>query len=145
MADRNQMIEVFNDTMAMIEENGELQQAVRASIQGSRIWKAEETPALPEKRFARTEVAVSASRSLEAALRLLEENPGARVMAHNFASATNPGGGVKNGSMARCAVAPPSIRCCPMLLSGKDFTGSTGICATPATRTPASGLRGLWR
>lgn len=59
-------------------------------------------PKLPCSKEGRmTEVAVTAERSFQAAMRLKKENPEMCVAVHNFASATNPGGGVTRGSNAQ--------------------------------------------
>ena len=44
---------------------------------------------------------VSKDRTFATAMKLRKENPDARIAVHNFASATNPGGGVTRGSRAQ--------------------------------------------
>lgn len=94
-------IAVFQDTMAMIQESPKLTQAVTTSRSRTRIWMEGDQPSLPRNFGFRTEVTVSRSRSFEAAMRLRKEFPDERIAVHNFASATNPGGGVEHGSSAQ--------------------------------------------
>lgn len=102
MADKNQLIEVFQDTENWCRENVRLAEAVRNSIEKTALYAAAAYPAVPApEKDAKTEITVSKSRSFEAAARLLRECPGKKVAVHNFASAKNPGGGVTWGSRAQ--------------------------------------------
>ena len=98
--DRNQNVEIFQDTRRMWETDAELKRAAAESVrrqclilEGDRVadhrgGRRYETPA---------RVMVSRKRSFEAAAGYPED----RVCVMNFASATNPGGGVIRGANAQ--------------------------------------------
>ena len=92
--------EVFRDTERMCRENGRLRAAIAASRKGQRlIVEGVAVGGVDLNRF--DEVAkfvVSSKRTFEAAVAYAGRM---RTCAHNFASATNPGGGVVNGSSAQ--------------------------------------------
>ena len=92
--------EVFRDTERMCRENGRLRAAIAASRMGQRLivgGTAVDGVDLHRCDSA-AEVVVSSKRTFEAAMAYAGRM---RTCAHNFASATNPGGGVVNGSSAQ--------------------------------------------
>ena len=102
MATREQLIEIFKDTERWYHRDAKLAEAVRKSIAGTKLYGPSDNPPVPPAPDGvRTQVTVTGYRSLEAARRLLRENPGRKAAVHNFASATNPGGGVTRGSRAQ--------------------------------------------
>lgn len=101
MLSREDLVQVFWDTMELCKLDAGLSGAVRASVKGTRLYKEDEEIELPQPAAGPLTVMVSKERSFEAARRMLALCPGERVAVHNFASATNPGGGVKNGSRAQ--------------------------------------------
>ena len=94
---REENVAVFEDTKRLYETNDRLKDSVNKSVSGQIMIPESEKLAKPVKRFDDTLVRVSKKRSIEAAM----EYRGKRVCVHNFASATNPGGGVTKGSSAQ--------------------------------------------
>lgn len=96
---REENVTVFKDTERLCKENKKLSEAVRESVARQKlILESEnmETPRLDV--FAEpAEVVVSKKRTFEAA----SKYKGNQIAVHNFASATNPGGGVVKGSNAQ--------------------------------------------
>ena len=92
--------EVFRDTERMCRENGRLRVAIAASRKVQRlIVEGSAVDGVDSHRFAAAaQVVVSSKRTFEAAVAYAGRM---RTCAHNFASATNPGGGVVNGSSAQ--------------------------------------------
>lgn len=116
MGSREELIEVFEDTQRWYKEDAELAAAVKDSIAGTVVYDADNYPTLPKSAQAqKMNVCVTKSRTFEAAMRLRKKYPDKRIAVHNFASATNPGGGVTRGSRAqeeclcRCSTLYPTL------------------------------------
>lgn len=116
MYDRRQkLISVFQDTQRFYTENEQLAQAVSASKRGTRLYAADEYPALPEKRRTPVQIEVSKNTSFMAASQRYFYHGREHIAVLNFASAVNPGGGVKSGSSAqeeslcRCSTLYPTL------------------------------------
>ncbi len=101
MANREDLIAVFEDTEKWYSDEPALKEAIQMSIAGTTFYPEGETPALPPPKYEETVVSVNKYRSLETAMFFRRKEPEARIGIHNFASATNPGGGVRNGSRAQ--------------------------------------------
>ena len=97
---RQRNIEIFEDTRDWYTRDAKLKLAVQRSRQGTQFYAPGEL-VLPVEKLARfadeARVFVSRERTLQAA----GKYAGQRVAVLNFASATNPGGGVTRGSSAQ--------------------------------------------
>lgn len=99
---RDRLIEVFQDTEKWCRENERLKRAVQDSIAAAKVY--EDGYCFSEATGGGdldTEIVVESSRTFAAAQLLHKKYPDARIAVHNFASATNPGGGVRKGSTAQ--------------------------------------------
>lgn len=140
MANKEQLIEIFEDTKRWYEEESKLAEAVRQSVMQTKVYMEEDAPALweglknmerkaigaatvdaadtadtPGTKEQRLTITVSKNKTFEAALKLRQQFPNSKIAVHNFASATNPGGGVTRGSRAqeeclcRCSTLYPAL------------------------------------
>ena len=98
---KEEMVEIFRDTEDFYNSDENLKRAIQESIKNTSFYDAEDYPPLPEKRFNKTAISVIKRRTLDAAISMQRKHLELRIAVHNFASATNPGGGVKNGSRAQ--------------------------------------------
>lgn len=110
---RTRNIEIFEDTMKLCKENRRLSESVKKSVRGQQvILESENFERVDAPRYTKkAEIVVSMKRTFEAAMGY----KGQKTAVHNFASATNPGGGVTRGSSAqeeclcRCSTLYPAI------------------------------------
>ena len=86
-------VAVFEDTEKLCRENGRLSEAVSTSLLNQQIILEKDTlgEIVRDCYSDEAKLVVSMKRSYEAA----KAYKGTRIAVHNFASATNPGGGVK--------------------------------------------------
>ncbi len=98
---RDELIAVFRDTENFYDTDENLKAAIRESIKGTVFYNADDYPPLPQRKFKRTAVTILKKRSFDAAISMQRKHLELKIAVHNFASATNPGGGVKHGSRAQ--------------------------------------------
>lgn len=95
---RTYLISVFEDTLARIKNGAELTRAEKQSVAAQKLILENEPLSIPDPRYAdEAQVIVTRNRSFEAAAQDKDQH----VCVLNFASATNPGGGVTRGSSAQ--------------------------------------------
>ena len=111
---RTKNAEIFRDTERRYTSDPTLMQAIQQSINNQNFIAESESIAIPSAyKPEKAKVVVSSKRSLEAAEVYAKQ--GKRVCVLNFASATNPGGGVVSGSSAqeecicRCTMLYPCL------------------------------------
>ena len=92
-------VEIFEDTKWLCETNGKIKDTLARSVKNQKlIPEGMELSAVDKARFTdEAKIIVSTKRTFEAAAGYA----GQKVAVHNFASATNPGGGVTRGSSAQ--------------------------------------------
>lgn len=107
-------ISIFRDTLKMCRINDILAKSVEESVKGTRFYAADNYPALSGAKH-EGRVILTPERTFEAAFSLAEKFPNSRIGVLNFASAVNPGGGVKLGANAqeeclcRCSTLYPCL------------------------------------
>ena len=96
---REENIQVFEDTRQKCQSDTRLKQAIAEANAAQRlILEKDEVTWKPVRRYLHpAKISVSRKRTLEAA----SAYPGKKICVLNFASATNPGGGVTRGSSAQ--------------------------------------------
>lgn len=96
---REENVTVFKDTEKQVKSNNKLKNIVANSSANQKLILETDEISVPDKdRYKNTaEVIVSKKRTLEAASGYKDSN----ICVHNFASATNPGGGVVRESSAQ--------------------------------------------
>ena len=101
MTRREENQKIFQDTERLCKTNSRLKDSVaRATVNQKMIPETLRLPTPDKKRFPEeARILISKKRSFEAAEPYARS--GSKVAVHNFASASNPGGGVVNGSGAQ--------------------------------------------
>jgi len=94
------LISVFKDSMSCMDGDSSLKQSVASSIASQQFIAEGTSIALPQPSYAEpAKVIVTKNRSFEAARPYAEQ--GLKTAVLNFASSTNPGGGVTSGASAQ--------------------------------------------
>ncbi len=115
---REQLIEVFHDTESQWKKEP-LKSAVVETMKNTTVF-SERTDVEAAADAAPCKITVTKNKTFQAAFALRKTYPDARICVHNFASATNPGGGVKKGSTAqeeclcRCSTLYPCLDTKPL-------------------------------
>ncbi len=99
--DKEKLVKIFEDTLNLCNSDEVLKKAVQESISGSIIYAEKDFPKLPTAKFKDTIISVNKYRTFETAQYYKKKYPDSRIAVHNFASATNVGGGVTKGSKAQ--------------------------------------------
>lgn len=99
--DTEHRISIFKDTMKQCCDNKQLSDSIKNTIADTKIYQPGFKFNLNCTDPQKCSVTVTMERTFECADRLHKEYPDSRITVLNFASATNPGGGVKTGSSAQ--------------------------------------------
>lgn len=110
---RTKNVNIFKDSVDLMQENSRLQQVIKESVKNQKLYFETAEIAVPESKGLSCKTVVSTKRSFEAASAY--SKVGKKVAVLNFASSTNPGGGVTHGSSAqeeclcRCSTLYPCL------------------------------------
>jgi len=96
---RAKNVQIFKDTIDLIENSSRLQDANKNTLSNQKLYLEQNEVEIPNAMEKECQIVVSKKRSFEAASVYAKE--GKKVCVLNFASATNPGGGVTRGSSAQ--------------------------------------------
>ena len=138
---RQRLVEIFEDTQNFYEQNTQLANAVQAAKNATKLYDPEDYPEIselaqesareagqeagqepvketakdPDKKQTGSLLKITKHKTFQAAMEIHSSNPTWKIAVLNFASATNPGGGVRTGSSAqeeslcRCSTLYPTL------------------------------------
>jgi uncharacterized protein (TIGR02452 family) len=112
---KEKLINVFKDTENIITKNKYVAAAANYCAENTKVYKEDDNITYTVENGIEQNVYVSKNKTFEAAMLLHKKYPGKKIAVLNFASATNPGGGVKSGSSAqeeclcRCSTLYPAL------------------------------------
>lgn len=101
MSNREDRIRVFQDTQDWIEKDPVLKVSIEKARKNTEVFFEDVYPDFDASSVKDTKITVSGDRSFQAAMRLHEENPEAKIAVMNFANAFQAGGGVTTGAGAQ--------------------------------------------
>jgi len=96
---RAKNVQIFKDTIDLFDKSPRLQNSIKNTLSNQKLYLEQNEVEIPNAMEKACQTVVSKKRSFEAASVYAKE--GKKVCVLNFASATNPGGGVTRGSSAQ--------------------------------------------